>query len=123
TLDPQTRINYINDHGGMAILNHPSYQIGWKAEDFGRLQGYVGFELYNAFTVLDPRSEQNVRLWHEVLNSKGWPNQVWAIAVDDAHESSFMNKGWIMAKLPSLTRAAVRSALEKGALYASNGPS
>jgi hypothetical protein len=120
---PQDRINHIVNHGGLAILNHPGWTIGWRDEDFRRLSGYFGFEIFNAMTSAGFRSDKNAQLWHDVLNTRGYANRVWAMAVDDAHEPRFMDVGWTVVKSAELSLPAVRRALENGSFYASNGPS
>ncbi|OHE88795.1 MAG: hypothetical protein A3G75_10920, partial [Verrucomicrobia bacterium RIFCSPLOWO2_12_FULL_64_8] len=122
-LAPQLRLDHITAQGGMAILNHPGWRVGWNGADFRALKGYFGFEVYNGMTSTDLRAERNLALWHEVLNAKGWANRVWAVAVDDAHDSGSIDRGWIQLKAPRLSHQAVRQALERGSFYASNGPS
>ena len=121
-LAPQERLDHITAQGGMAILNHPGWRVGWSGADFGTLKGYVGFEIYNGVTSTTRRAERSVALWHEVLNAKGWANRVFAVAVDDAHDPEAMDRGWTQVKVPRLTEQAIRNALENGAFYASNGP-
>jgi hypothetical protein len=121
---PQQRINHINANGGMAILAHPGWRVGWAGADFTRLQNYLGIEIFSGKTSsLQERAQRNLQLWHQVLNTKGHPERVWALAVDDAHEPDEMDKGWVMAKTARLDQDAVRTAIANGAFYASNGPS
>jgi hypothetical protein len=124
SLPPQDRIDGIVAAGGMAILNHPGWRVGWTGTDFTRLHGYTAIELFNGITS-DPQrgATANVALWQAVLNTKGWPNRVWAVAVDDAHTPEEMDRGWIMVKAAQLTPEVIRHALQSGAFYASNGPS
>jgi hypothetical protein len=124
SLRPQERIDDIIAHGGLAILNHPGWRVGWTGSDFRSLSKYVGFEIYNAVTSnLEERARRNTQLWHEALNAKGRPQRIWAVAVDDAHDLASIDRGWVMLKCPQVTEAAIRQALEQGAFYASNGPS
>lgn len=122
SLAPQVRLDHMTAQGGMAILNHPGWRVGWSGADFAALKGYFGFEVYNGVTSTDLRAERNLKLWHDLLNAKGWANRVWAIAVDDAHEPRAIDRGWIEVKVPQLTHRALRYAFERGALFASNGP-
>ncbi len=122
-LPPQQRINHIRAAGGMAILDHPSWTVGWTGTDFRVLEGCFAFEVFNYLTRNPTREARNVALWHEVLNAKGPGARIWAVAVDDAHDDDDIDHGWVMLKAPALTEAAVRRALETGAFYASNGPS
>jgi hypothetical protein len=121
-LMPQIRLDHITTQGGMAVLNHPGWQVGWSATDFASLKGYFGFEIYNWATNTDLRAAHNVSLWHDVLNAKGWANRIWAVAVDDAHEPKAIDHGWIQLKVGRLSYQAIRQALQRGAFYASNGP-
>jgi hypothetical protein len=124
SLPPQDRIDGIIAAGGMAILNHPGWRVGWTGTDFTRLHGYFAVEIFNGITSEPQRgASANIALWQSVLNTKGWPNRVWAVAVDDAHASDDIDRGWIVAKTAQLTPEAIRQALQSGAFYASNGPS
>jgi hypothetical protein len=124
TLSAQQRIDGILRGGGMAFVNHPSWTIGWNGTDLQRLNGYSGIEIYNKMTGDTPaRVQQNLALWHQALNAKGWPNHVYGIAVDDAHMPADMNYAWVEAKAPALSQDAIRRSLESGSFYFSNGPS
>lgn len=121
---PQQRIYDIEEAGGIAILAHPSWRIGWTGTDFRVLQRYVGIEIYNGMTADTPaRVQRNLQLWHDALNSKGWTNRMWAYAVDDSHDMAEVDRGWVQVKAAELTDEAIRSSLERGAFYASTGPS
>jgi hypothetical protein len=123
-LPPQDRIDGINAAGGMAILNHPGWRIGWTGTDFSRLHSYAAIEIFNGMTSDPTRgAAPNVALWQSVLNTKGWPSRVWAVSVDDSHTPDQIDLGWIMVKSAQLTPEAIRHALQTGAFYASNGPS
>ncbi|HZT06221.1 MAG TPA: Ig-like domain-containing protein [Chloroflexota bacterium] len=123
-LPPQDRIDAIDGNGGFAILAHPDWQVGWKGIDFQNLHGYLGFEIFNAVaTTTAERQARNTQLWQDALNAKGWASRIWAVAVDDSHDPSMIDKGWVMVKSPQLTEASIKRSIEKGALYASNGPS
>lgn len=123
-LGPQQRIDHIVSSGGIALLNHPGWRVGWNGTDFRTLRGAVGFEVFNAVTSRGQESlTRNLGLWHEALNTKGWQARMWAVAVDDAHDLDWIDRGWVVAKSAELTEASIRKALEQGALYASNGPS
>jgi len=119
----QQRIDDINGSGGLAVLNHPSYTIGWTGDDLQNLRGYFGVEVYNGLVTGGLRNDRNVMLWNAALNSKGFRNRVWAVAVDDAHSPAAIDHGWVMVKAAQLTRSAIHRALESGAFYASDGPS
>ncbi len=124
SMSPQDRIDGITAAGGMAVLAHPGWRIGWSGTEFTRLHGYGAVEIFNGITT-DPQrgAGSNVGLWQAVLNAKGWPNRVWALAVDDAHEPDHMDRGWVMVKAAQLTPEAIKQALRAGSFYASSGPS
>jgi len=119
----QARLDFIRDSGGMAILNHPTWQVGWSGTDLGTLQGCFAIEIFNGMTSTDHRAARAVRMWHDLLNARGHARRLWAVATDDAHDPQAMNRGWVMVKSPALTEDAIRGALQRGAFYASNGPS
>jgi hypothetical protein len=120
---PQSRIDHITQVGGMAILAHPGWQVGWKDADMIRLQGYSAVEIYNGYTEGGGRTERALQVWTQILNTKGWANRIWAIAADDSHNPDQMNRGWIMVKAAQLEPDAIRQSIASGAFYASNGPS
>jgi hypothetical protein len=124
SLPPQDRIDGIVAGGGMAILNHPGWRVGWTGTDFTRLNSYSAIEIYNGMTSdLQRGAAANIGFWQSVLNTKGWPNRVWAVAVDDSHIIEEADRGWVMVKAAQLTPEAIRHSLHTGAFYASNGPS
>jgi hypothetical protein len=119
----QERLDHIAAQGGIAILNHPSWQVGWTGTNLRALHGYFALELFNGITRSSQSTERNIALWHGILNARGYGGRVWVVAVDDAHRVSEMDQGWVMVKAPQLTDAAIRTALEAGAFYSSSGPS
>src|SRR5438874_476689 len=70
TWSPQGRLDQINEQGGLAILAHPAWQVGWKDGDMPRLQGYRGMEIFNGMTDAPGRTERAIQLWQEALNAK-----------------------------------------------------
>lgn len=124
SLSPQDRIAGITAGGGVAILNHPEWRVGWKGADLIDLHGYTAVEIFNGMTSDARRGAgPNLALWQAALNAKGWPSRVWAVAVDDAHDLDHIDVGWIMVKSAQLTPDAILQAIRAGAFYASNGPS
>jgi len=123
-LPSQKRLDAITGSGGLAILAHPGWQVGWSNTDFRDLHGFFAFELFNGLTTITlDRQAKNAALWHNALNRKGWANRMWAVAVDDSHDPTAIDKGWVMVKTPQLTEEAIKQSLKQGAFYASNGPS
>jgi len=119
----QARIDGIRDAGGLAVLNHPTWQIGWGAPDVNTLQGYLAIEIFNGKTTTSGSTERNLRMWTDALNARGYQQRIWGMGVDDAHAPGEIDRGWIVAKMPELSATALRRSLERGAFYASNGPS
>ena len=123
-LSAQERIDAITGGGGMAVLGHPGWRIGYSDADMRNLRGFSAVEIYNGMTMSqNDRLRANIEKWHQALNAKGPTNPIYAVAVDDAHEPRFRDTGWVAAKLGSISAASVRQALRSGAFYASNGPS
>lgn len=120
---PQSRIDHMTQAGGMAILAHPGWQVGWKDTIMMALQGYAGLEIYNGLTEAAGRTERAIELWTEVLNAKGWGSRIWAVATDDSHNPEQMNRGWVMVKAARVSAQTIRRSIDRGAFYASNGPS
>ncbi len=119
----QARLNFIRDDGGMAILNHPTWQVGWSGTDLRTLQGCFAVEIFNGMTSTDDRAVRAIRMWHDLLNAREYGSRLWVVAVDDAHNPEAMDRGWVMVKTPVLDQDAIRKRLQNGAFYASNGPS
>lgn len=73
--------------------------------------------------VFNPYSDPDIdtALWHEVLWRRGPYDPVWAIAVDDAHDATGVNRGWTMVKVEGRDPEHLRSALLRGSHYATTG--
>ncbi len=119
---PQSRIDHINQSGGLAILAHPGWTVGWKDTAMLALHGITGIEIYNGLTDAPGRTDRAIDLWTQVLNARGYANRIWAVAVDDSHSPDQIDKGWVMVKAARLTPDAIRRSIEIGALYGSTGP-
>jgi len=112
-------IDAISNNGGLAFVSHPRWSF-MEYEQFNRLTGYVGFEVYNG--VCDKwfgRGYSN-DFWD------GWMTErreaVYAVAVDDTHalRRDFAS-GWTMVNAKK-TPAAIYDALRRGDAYSSTGP-
>jgi hypothetical protein len=120
----QARLDAIGKNGGLAILAHPDWEVGWTIANFRDLHGFFAFEIFNGVTTTDVnREKRNAELWQATSNAKGWSKRLWAVAVDDAHTPDQIDKGWVMVKTSNLNEGEIRRSLERGAFYASNGPS
>ncbi|MPZ15370.1 MAG: hypothetical protein GEU73_13260 [Chloroflexi bacterium] len=123
TLSPQQRIDHIVGQGGLAILAHPSWRVGWTTNDLTTLTSFTALEISNGLVGDDAqRVQRHLEMWHEALSSLGRSSRVWAVAVDDAHKVDEMDRGWVMVKSASLTAPSIRQALRDGSFYASTGP-
>jgi len=109
--------------GGVACLNHPSWKgnlwtAQWTEADLRHLRGYRLMEVWNPHS--DP--EEDVRRWVAACRQQGPGCPVAPVASDDLHEEADFNRGWIVARVEAITQEALRTALLRGAVYASTGP-
>ena len=83
----QEIIDGIVGSGGLAILNHPSWAIGYSDAEIASLKGYVGIEIHNAGCVgLWPHYRGfAVDRWDKVLTETRL--NVWGFATDDFHKA------------------------------------
>jgi hypothetical protein len=132
-----TNVAAIRKQGGIAQINHPNYMWSVKPEDLSGVPDGVLLEIWNgqgrinnlggAVATGDVRPSAE-GYWDWLL-SRG--KIVWGVATDDSH--SFKEPGvndpngaapgqaWIVVRAPELTPAAIKSAIQKGELYASTG--
>ena len=114
--------------GGLAVLNHPSWQWGMDGAQLIALaaRGYRLFEIGNQqFAQWDRGDELHPALdtiWDQALIAGV---TLWGIASDDAHTYDQPGKypaggGWVMVDAER-DPLAIRAALEEGAFYGSTG--
>jgi hypothetical protein len=122
-LPPELRIVAIRQAGGIAVANHPDWEIGYSAEQLLRLQGYQCLEIYNHISTQKrpERLQANLEKWRRVLNARGRQDPVWAIAVSDTHKG-FTGGGWTMVKTSEVSEPALKAAITRGSMYATTGP-
>lgn len=119
--DPQSAIDAIRKAGGMAVLAHPAWSMNTLEQAKG-LTGLEASEIYNAVS----EANQSIRAYSphflECCANAGIYYRV--LANDDAHyyEGDDACKGWVMAKMESLSRENVLKALRDGDFYATQGP-
>ena len=117
----QPAIDAIRAKGGIAVLAHPAWSMNTLEQAKG-LTGVEATEIYNAVS----ESHQSVRAYSphflEACANAGIYYRV--LATDDAHyyEGDDACMGWVMAKMESLSRENVLSAIRQGAFYATQGP-
>ena len=83
----QEIVDGVVQSGGLAVLNHPSWAIGYSDAEIASLQRYVGIEIHNAACVgLWPRGRGfAVDRWDKVLTEARL--NVWGFATDDFHRT------------------------------------
>lgn len=116
---PQTGIDEIGRHGGVAIIAHP-YWTGLTSADLLAVSGYAALEVFNTGCEGEiARGFSHVH-WDDLL-SRGLA--VRAVASDDTHWPGFDSlHAWTVVRAPELTAEAVVEALHAGHFYASTGP-
>lgn len=120
-----TSIREVAETDGLNVLAHPGRY--WEPGDdrvpddalakymglFSRYDTLVGMEVHNQTN----RYPQDRRLWDALLEELMPERPVWGLANDDSHEELHigLNASWF--PLQTLSRSAVRTALENGAFY------
>lgn len=126
----QNDIDLVNEAGGVAIINHPSWKWSISDQHMAQLKDVFLFEVYNINMDSNnfgaggfPGTED---LWDRLLSRN---YKMYGIASDDTHnyigefsvKKSFPGKGWIMVRAKELTVAAIIDALKRGDFYATTG--
>lgn len=123
----QEAIDRTSQDGGVTVLCHPSWTGNlwtgsWSKIAVARLRGYHLIEIWNPHS----NSGRDVARWEAALARSGagggFRSAPWAVAVDDCHHAHQFDRGWIMARVPEISLAALKFALTAGAFYASTGP-
>ncbi|MER3456518.1 MAG: hypothetical protein C4304_06470 [candidate division GAL15 bacterium] len=109
--------------GGVAGLNHPSWTgnlwtARWGTSEVRSLRGFHFVEVWNPHS--DP--ELDTRRWVQAVRWCGPEHPVAPVAADDFHRDGQLGRGWVVVRVPSVTAAALREALLRGAAYATTGP-
>ena len=114
-----------NKRGFLAQYNHPRWNCH-DFRDFGALKGLWGFEIFNFSAECSKRNGWGDEEFHQMCRAGIY---LCPTASDDNHNrlplGHYRNDcfgGWTMIKAPALEYGAVLSAMEKGDLYATNGP-
>jgi hypothetical protein len=107
------------DAGAFVAVAHPEWS-GLEADDVTSLGDVHAVEVYNHTSAVRTDRGGGGALYDQLLARGRRPA---AIAVDDAHfkEPDWFG-GWVMVKAAANTPDALLAALERGHLYASQGP-
>lgn len=113
----------VQSDGGLISIAHPSWD-GMAGNGRWHLWQLLAAPNFTLFEVYNPHSTSvdDTAMWHTLLLERGPTQPVWAIAVDDAHAPTQVNRGWTMVKAESKSLTALRDALARGSLYATTGP-
>lgn len=114
----QALIDTVIEAGGKVIYAHP-YWTAHSLDEMMEVDRYIGLEVFNAVCHLRWNKGHNAVHWDQLLN-KG--RLVPAVATDDVHKTSEINRGWTMIRAASLDSAAILNALEAGCCYSTCGP-
>lgn len=117
-LPAQALIDKVVEAGGKVIYAHP-YWTAHSLEEMTEVTGYVGLEVFNAVCHLRWNKGSGEVHWDQLLN-KG--RLLPAVATDDVHKTSEIDRGWTMVKASSLDTTRIIDAIAAGCYYASCGP-
>ena len=118
----QETINRANKAGFLIQLNHPNWSLN-EREDYINLKGLWGLEVLNYLTEIETGAEYCINIYDDMLREG---HKIFCTMGDDNHnyrggyEGSFGGFNYIGVE--SLTYKNVIKAMEKGDIYASNGP-
>ena len=119
----------------LAVLNHPNFQWGVRAEDMVLSEELRFFEVFNGHPSVrnygDDLHASCERMWDVVLALRLGKYKlpvVYGVATDDAHGYHEFGlgkvnpgRGWVMVRARHLTAEAVVAGLEAGDFYATSG--
>lgn len=125
--DAQTKINEINNEGGMGFIAHPyaGTIYGWETWD---VTGYTGLEIINGEWSGDDGSSINMPpySWRDFLEDETNPDNGFVVGIgnSDAHETNEIGppRAFTYCYLDSLTTTNIRNAIKNGNCVASTGP-
>ena len=118
---PQRGVDLIRAHGGLAIFAHPAWSLA-ETETIEALRGLSAAEIYNHVSDApwNPRRGDS-SLILDACFSDGF--LLPAVAGDDAHHYTGDEcHSAVIACAEACTREQILSALDKGSVYASQGP-
>lgn len=116
--DMAEMVEHMNKSGHLCIYAHPNWSH-IKAEEFDKVSGCVGVEIYNNVCELYCGNGYSESYYNRGL----WENRhKFCIASDDAHRRHDYLGGFIGVKAAALTYEDIINALRTGSFYASTGP-
>ncbi|MCL5257394.1 MAG: CehA/McbA family metallohydrolase [Chloroflexi bacterium] len=113
-------LTWAREHKAFAVLAHP-YWSGFSTDELAAVPGLKAIEAFNYGCQQENRKGDARVYWDDLLR-RGIG--VWGVATDDSHwwEPSHAGGGWVMAKCPELSAAAIMHSLRNGLFYSTNGP-
>jgi hypothetical protein len=126
-------ISAIRRQGAIPQVNHPNYRWSTKTSDMEDVPDGTLLEIWNGQDRINNLGgddgsgdvRPSAEGYWDYLLSRG--KTVWGVGADDSHRfkegagGSLPGQAWIMVRATELTPAAIRTALQQGQFYASNG--
>lgn len=119
TVTPDEAAKQIVDHGGMAILAHPSWSL-MSIDDCLKLKNVVGIEIWNHVSHAYTRRGYS-GVYIDVCAAAGLKTLLFA--TDDAHfyDIDYFG-GYIVVESPSNSKKDLLKSIREGNFYCSQGP-
>jgi hypothetical protein len=132
---PQRAVLECERQGGFAVICHPN-QLPMMSNDVPprpihldrdvalALRGAVGVEIFNGCFARRPRPSMSygnglaTDFWDQMLSAGV---KIWGFGSDDSHHRFEINVGWTYVYAPDTAFSAVKEAVVRGAVCASNG--
>ncbi len=123
-------VRAILDRGGIAQFNHPNFHFAFDHRHMAEVEGCGLLEVYNGHPeVYNDGDDTHIgveQMWDNLLTAG---RLVRATAVDDSHHfigefaarRSNPLRGWVWARVKTLTPRSILAALRRGDFYASTG--
>jgi hypothetical protein len=123
----RTNIAAVRAQSGIAQVNHPNYRWSVRPEDLNDTPDGTLLEVWNGLDTINNLGggdsngdfRPSAEGYWDYLLSRG--KIVWGVGSDDSHDAEGRGHAWIVVHAPELNPAAIRSAIEHGQFYASNG--
>lgn len=123
-------VTAVVERGGIAQFNHPNFGFAYDHTHMQQVDGCYLMEVYNGHPyVYNDGDDAHIKveeMWDHLLTAG---RLVYGTAVDDAHhfrgdfapDRANPSRGWICARVNSVTPRSILSALRRGRFYASTG--
>ncbi len=124
----QKNVDAILEAGGVPSLNHPNFRWAVTPDELAQVRNLHLFEVFNGTGThhLGGGGVPGLEAMWDIVLSSG--NQVYGIAVDDAHEfkafgpdHSNPGRGWVSVKARELSVDAILESIKNGRFYSSTG--